>query len=223
MPLPWYKKMRKKRSVERDYKFYDPPSVVWDKMNQRVCEYVSAEAPFYRLRDLVLMCVLYLSTSRISEIVRAEVKGGFLPSVRKNQFVERGEYVMLRQVPVVKRMRVKEISDYPFRHEIPLPRKGGLKIFTEPIDKYLEKLTLQEELFKFGRMRGYYIVNHITDEFPHYLREMGLKMWLRLFDRDLVRLQEFSGHAQLDNLARYLRSTWEESSEKILSVKLDDL
>lgn len=157
------------------------------------------------------------------EILRGKVKGGFLPSITTDQFVEVGDYLMLRRVPVVKRRDVAEISDYPLRNEIPLPLKGGLTVFTKPIVEYLEKLKPEEELFKFRRARGYYIVNHITGEFPHYLREMGLKMWLRLFEKDLVRLQEFSGHATLENLARYLRSTWEESSPKILGAKLEEL
>jgi len=117
-------------------------------------------------------------------------------------------------------MNIEKMEDYPLRSEIPFPLKGGLTIFTDPIVQYLDLLEDEEELFKFGTKRAWQIVNHITGEFPHYLRDMGLKMWLRLFDKDIVRLQNFSGHKRISNLAKYLQSTWIESSRKILRMKL---
>jgi len=38
----------------------------------------------------------------------------------------------------------------------------------------------------------------------HYLRDMGLKFYSRLLDRNLKDLQEFSGHARIQNLMVYL-------------------
>lgn len=218
-PQPWLEGIRK-RSVERDYKFYDPPRRVYDKITKTSWEY-KVRQEFYNLRDLALMCILYISTSRASEIVRSKVKGGYSPSINKSQFVPIGNYLMLRMVPIFKRRNVEIIVDYPLRNEIPFPLKGGLTIFTDPIVSYLELLEDNEELFKFNRIRAWQIVNHITGEFPHYLREMGLKMWLRIFDKDLVQLQHLSGHKRLENLAKYLQSTWIESSRKILRMKIE--
>jgi len=220
MPREWLVGV-KRRSVEKDYRFYDPPSVIWKKISSRTWNY-KTKKDFYELRDLALMCVMYISAARVSEIVRAEVKGGFLPSIRKEQFVKIGNFLMLRKIPVVKRRYVKTIDDYPFRDEIPFPLKGSLKIFTEPIMDYLELLDDKEELFKFGTKRAFQIVNYVTGEFPHYLRDMGLKMWLRRFGKDLVQLQQFSGHRYLRNLARYLRGNWRDYEENIFTMSLDE-
>jgi len=217
-PQPWLIGIIK-RSVEKDYRFYDPPKIVYEKITKSVWPYKERKE-FYELRDLTLMCILYLSTARVSEIVRSKVKGGYSPSIKKNQFIKIGNYLMLRRVPIFKRMNIEKMSDYPLRSEIPFPLKGGLTIFTDSIIDYLDRIEEENELFKFNTKRAWQIVNYITGEFPHYLRDMGLKMWLRLFDKDIVRLQNFSGHKDIKNLARYLQSTWIESSRKILRMKL---
>ena len=211
-----------KRSVEKDYPFYDPPEIVWNKINLRCWDY-RRNADLFRLRDKALMCLLYLSCCRVSEVVRAEVKAGYLPSVRKSQFVVIGDFLMFRGVKVVKHKYVKKggrwvkiesVDDYPVREEIDMPLKGGLSKFTNVIVSYLEKLEDDEELFKFGPKRAHQIVKYCSGEFPHYFREMGLKLRLRLFDKNIVQLQEFSGHKKLDNLVRYLREIEREESRK---------
>lgn len=217
-PQPWLIDVAR-RSIERDYKMYDPPKLIWKKITKSSWPY-KVKKEYFKTRDLALMCILYISTARASEIVRAEVKGGFSSSIKKSQFVKIGSYLMLRNVPIFKRMDIETMRDYTFRNEIPLPLKGGLTLFTDPIRKYLDLLNDEDELFKFKTKRTWQIVNHITGEFPHYLRDMGLKMWLRLFDMDIVRLQDFSGHSRIENLAKYLQSTWRESSSKILSMVL---
>jgi len=221
----------KKRSVEKDYKFYDPPIIVWRKINRQEWPY-RQNRELYVLRDKALMSLLYLSCSRVSEIVRADVKVGFLPSVRKNQFVKIGEFLMLRNVPIVKRKFVKKgedwipvenIQDYPYRQEIDMPLKGGLSIFTKLIVRYLDFLDEEEELFKFKTKRAHQIVKYCSGEFPHYFREMGLKLRLRLFDKHLVQLKTFSGHQRLTNLTRYLEEAeMEESRKRMLSITLEE-
>lgn len=115
-------------------------------------------------------------------------------------------------------------EEYPRREPISLPLTGALTAFTNPIVEYLSALPPRRELFMFGRSRGYQIVNHCTGgEFPHYLREMGLKMWLRLFGKDLSMLQDFSGHKKVENLMHYLQEIKsEEVTSRILSVKFED-
>jgi len=214
-PQTWLEDV-KRRSVERDYRFYDPPLEIWRKINLKKWEYKREKQN--QIRDLALMCTLYISCSRISEIVRSKLKNRENPSITKKQFVTVSNFLMLRQIPVIKRK-----GEYPLRYEIPFPLIGGLTLFTEPIEKYLATLTDEQELFPFHRVRAYQIINHCTGEFPHYLRDMGLKMWLRIFNRDLVQLKSFSGHAYLQNLEKYLQTSWLEATPKILTLNLKEI
>jgi len=218
MPQPWLVGV-KRRSVEKDYRFFDPPNLIWKKINKKQWEYKRYD---YTKRDLALMCILYLTTARVSEVTRATLKGGYKGSLTKNQFVTRPNFLMLRNIPITKR-NVEKIEDYPYRIEVPLPTKGQLNKFTNPIVTYLETLDQEEELFKFNTKRAFQIVNFVTGEFPHYLREMGIKLWLRIFDRDLVKLQGFSGHRYIRNLTRYLQESWETAIPKIININLETI
>jgi len=218
----------KRRSVEK-YKFFDPPRIVWEKINRRKWNY-KTNREFYWLRDQAFMCLLYLSCCRISELVRwvkrDEDTGKVLiikPSVKKSQFVRIGDFLRVRGLPVLKRKEPKTLKEYPTRKEISLPLKGELSLFTKPIVQYLNILSEDEELFKFRRVRGFQIVKHCTGEFPHYLREMGLKLWLRLYGMNITMLQEFSSHVTLKNLIRYLREAQSKEAERrLLTMRLRD-
>lgn len=209
MVRPWLRGV-KRRSIEVDYRYYDPPKVVWNKITQKTWEY-KTRVNHYHLRDKALMCLLYLTTCRVSEIVRGLVEVGEkgakimckLGSITKDQFNFEEDFIKVRDVRIVKR-DVMTVEDYPKRREIALPRVGDLAIFTETIEQYLNTLNPEEELFKFGPCRAWQIVNHVTGEMNHYLRDMGLKLYSRIVDRNIKDLQDFSGHERLENLIKYL-------------------
>lgn len=210
VPLPWLKDV-KRRSVEEDYKFFDPPRVVWEKINGPVWEYGTRQV-FYETRDRAFMSLEYLSTCRVSELCRADLGAGYKPSVTKDQFSVDGDLLKFREAIILKRMEkvdgewvhIQHLEDYPKRREIPLPLKGGLGKFTQLIVDYLDTLDTEEELFKFRRGRAHQIVKHTTGEMNHYLRDMGLKLYSRLLDRNIKDLIDFSGHARVQNLMKYL-------------------
>jgi len=210
VPQPWLIDI-KKRSVEQDYRYYDSPPVIWDKINGPAWNY-GTHQEFYETRDKAFMALAYLSTSRVSELCRADLKAGYKPSINKDQFHHEGDFVKLRGVIVLKRRErvdgewthIQDISHYPIRHEIPLPLKGGLSRFTQLIVEYLNLLVTGEELFRFKRGRAHQIVKHTTGEMNHYFRDMGLKLYARLLDRNIKDLMEFSGHAQVETLMKYL-------------------
>ena len=52
---------------------------------------------------------------------------------------------------------------------------------------------------------------------PHYLREMDLKFRLRLYDKNIKQVQDFSGHRSIENLLRYLAEV--EDTQAILGYK----
>jgi len=201
MPQPWLIGV-KKRSVEKDYRFYDSPRVVWNKINGPVWDYGTRQS-FYEVRDKAFMALEYLSTCRTSELCRADLKVGYKPSVTTDQFQIEENLLKFRNVIILKRA-VDNVTDYPKRNEINLPLDGGLSRFTQLIMDYLDVLGKKEELFKFRRGRSHQIIRHTTGEMNHYFRDMGLKLYTRLLDRNLKDLKEFSGHARVENLMKYL-------------------
>jgi hypothetical protein len=46
--------------------------------------------------------------------------------------------------------------------------------------------------------------DHVRGEMQHYLRDMGLKLHMRLTNRNIKDLQKYSGHARIENLVKYL-------------------
>ena len=221
-----------RRSVEKSFIYYDPPGRISDIIRRQTWQY-SRNSESFKLRDLALMSILYWSSSRISEIVRARVyqkkEGviqhiGSLPSLKASQFVEsERDFLNLRDLRIMKR-QVKSVSDYPMRKEILFPLKGDLSVFTEPVLEYLDTLGPNEELFPFMNKRGFQIVERCTrllgekqGLMPHYLREMGLKFRLRLYEKNIKTLQNFSGHRSLKNLLRYLAEV--EDTKAILGYK----
>lgn len=227
MPNPWHKT---RRSVENDYKFYDSPRVVYGKITQRMWPYSKDNQERLGLRDLAFMCLMYGSTCRSSELCRYDKRNqdGVLlfskHSVDKSQFTIEDGLLKFREVIILKRSElvldehgvivyvdgkqqykpIEDLSKYPTRNEITLPLEGSFNIFTNPIIEYLDTLDPEQELFPFRYRRGWQIVNKVTGEMQHYLRDMGLKFYMRLLDRNLKDLQEFSGHARIQNLMVYL-------------------
>ena len=238
-PTPvWFEKTRHtRRGVEKDYQFYDSPEVVWTKINKDMWPY-ETDIDGLHLRDKALMCLLYLTCSRITEIVRGWVssKGGedrprwssHVGAVKKEQFSLTDEFLVLRKVRTIKHRRVNvggrwvwatHADQYPDRKEIRMPLTGSLSKFTLPIVEYLDKLTPTQELFEISRNRAYAIIVKCSGETCHYLRDQGLKFRLRLYGMNIMMLKDFSGHIRTSALERYLmEAASEEQDRKMLSL-----
>lgn len=218
----------KRRSVENDYKYYDSPSKVWGKINSETWKYKTRH-DFYLVRDRALMALFYLSCCRVSEVVRGKTKVGKLQGLSKIQFKEDGDWLRLTHALIIKqrwnkRKRILKAEDYPSRVLIGMPLKGGLSVFTDAIVKHLNQIGEEDVLFPFSRVRAYQIVRRCSGEFPHYFRDMGLKMRFRLISgqptHKLLELQKFSGHQRLENLFSYLDElSLEKTSENMLKMK----
>jgi hypothetical protein len=215
-PQPWLLGV-KRRGVEKDYNYYDPPETIWHKINSHSLAYKTREE-FYQVRDKAYCSLMYLSTCRSSELCRANLEAGYKPSVMTHQFELGNDFLNFRDVIVLKRRiivgkdntgrpifgKILDIEEYPKRTEIKLPLQGRLNVFTEAVQDYLELLDDFSELFPFMYRRGWQIVNGITGETQHYLRAMGLKLYSRLVGQNLKDLQDFSGHKRLESLVKYL-------------------
>lgn len=79
MPQSWLNGVGR-RSVETDYQFYDPPEVIWEKINNRQWPYKGPsefrpydDPELYVCRDLAYMSLLWAATARASELCRADL------------------------------------------------------------------------------------------------------------------------------------------------------
>jgi len=201
---------RGKRSVKRDFNFYDPP--------EKVRAYIEAPGAYRRgawrleLRDRALMSLLYIGGARAVEVVGGYTLAGYFPGLSTENFVDQGEFIMLRGLKAVKYkftkigakwVPIKNWKLYPNRPEIPIPREGPLAWIGHHVENWLDVVG-EGPLFKIGPNRAYHIVHDKTGLMPHYFRAMGLKLWYRLFGKDAFRLKEFSGHKDWNSLAVYM-------------------
>jgi len=196
-----------KRSVE-DYKHYTPPEQI-KKLIDRPYGYHRMEG-LLEARDRALLALLYITASRIREIVGGPTVVGELPPVRAEQFSLRGSFLYIRGLPVIKHRfnkgkPITSVEEYPRREEIPIPLEGPLGWIGEYIENRL-KTVKSGPLFYITPVRAYQITRRKTGEFPHYFRDMGLKLWFRLLG-DPWALKQFSGHARWENLEKYMRTT----------------
>lgn len=220
---------KNKRSVEADYRFYDPPEVILAKIRNPI-KYRRARDRL-EVRDLALGSLIYMTTARITELVGGPVKVGILPGITPANFTEDQAFLNVRNLPVIKQrfyyradlhkwIEITSPEEYPRRVEIPLPKAGGLAIFTKYIARHLENVEPGEPVFNISSTRGYTIIRSRTGEFPHYLRDMGLKLWYRLFSRDPFKLKDFSGHKRWENLERYMRELASEDYSRVLNYTM---
>lgn len=140
-----------------------------------------------------------------------------LPPVTKDQFVDQDNALWLRDLPIIKQKFVKRggqwvqiirASDYPSRVEIPFFKDESegshFPLFTEIVTDYLETIPQGSPVFDMSDRRARQIINEYG-LFPHYYRDMGLKMWRRYFKNNSFKLKRFSGHKRWASLEKYQR------------------
>jgi len=150
----WHKT---RRSVERDYKFYDSPRVIYRKITQATWPYSKDNMERLGLRDLAFMCLMYGSTCRSSELCRYDKRnpeGALLfskHSVDKSQFIIEDDLLKFREVIILKRRepvldekrihclcgRKTAIQDHRRSKQIPHPKRDNFP--TRRIIQYLHQ------------------------------------------------------------------------------------
>jgi len=214
----------RKRSIERDYRFYDPPEVIRAKIEQPREKPYRRSADRLEVRDQALMALEYICAARVVEITGGPVRVGILPGIQASQFYKTEDFLFVRNLKNVKHKFIKigvewvQIAHwhhYPTREEIPIPRHGGLAWISEAIEAQLD-LIPRGPLFQISPVRAYQVINERNGEFNHYFKDMGLKLWYRLFNRDAFRLKKFSGHKKWESLEKYMGDI-DEAKENMLS------
>ena len=129
-----------RRTVSVDFDFYDPPDVIWHRINERtwpyqfkadlarakpenmgeVMNHILEVRERLEARDLALLCTLYLGTFRASEICRVTASAGYnagvKPSILAKQFVVVEPFLKLRDTITLKRLKY----DKPTKTWIPI-------------------------------------------------------------------------------------------------------
>lgn len=232
---------KNKRSVERDFNYYDPP--------EKVRAYIEAPGKYTRskdrleIRDRALMSLEYIAAARVveitggptrityhekndkGEIINTQIFDHELPGVQLAMFYETENFLYLRGLKNVKHkfikrgetwQPIKNWRDYPSRVEIPIPRHGGLAWISQHIEAHLDNVDKSGDVFNIGPIRAYQIINKKTGLFNHYFKDMGLKLWFRLFGRDAFQLKKFSGHSRWENLERYMQDISQAQNNMLL-------
>jgi integrase len=112
------------------------------------------------LRDKAFFSVLYLTGARVSEIIR-QLKAEQL----KVEWLDNEAFLIFENVITLKRR-----DSYVYRN-IPI-KYASDEWFCDIISAYVEDLNPEDIMFNFCRRRGYEIIRHATDLFPHYLRTL---------------------------------------------------
>lgn len=203
-----------KRAVQ-DINYYDPPASIWRKINGAPYPY-RVDTIRMQLRDLALMSALYLSCTRITEMVGGPVACGVLPGITVGQFdTTDPDFLSLRSIKNIKHKYTRRAgawvpidnpSLYPTRNEVKMPRRGSFAPFTRALSDYLEMISSHPttQLFTFTPRRARQIMDHASGLWPHYLRDQGFRAWYRVFKLDAFKLKQFSGHKKWDSLEKYM-------------------
>lgn len=201
-----------KRSIEKDYRFYDPPEVIRAKIEAPHSPPYRRSAERLEIRDQALMSLEYICAARVVEITGGPVKVGTLPGLQAQNILRGEDFLFVRNLRNVKIKFIKIGQDwvevahwhhYPTRDEIPIPRKGQLSWIAEKIEAHLDQIG-SGNLFQISPSRAYQVINARNGEFNHYFRDMGLKLWFRLLGRDAFKLKKFSGHRKWESLEKYM-------------------
>lgn len=165
---------------------------------------------YYNQRDLALASLLYLSSGRVNEVLR----------LRARQFVEDPDdpdFLVIHSFWISKRKGGKhEIVD------IPLPRVGQMKPFTEYVEAYLQHVDPDEMLFKFGKSRALAIVKYMTDDpdnpedgyWCHWFRAQSLSYWVNTL-RSTIVVASDRGIKNPQTLKHYYTGGWKEHKDEL--------
>lgn len=158
-----------------------------------------------RLRDQALISILYLTGSRISEIVGQRVKtGGYkVEPVTKKQIryfpYKNRDFLIFEQVPILKRrMKGGKIP----RKTVPVPMVME-KEFCDYIINWAKTKATEDYMFKMTAQRAWQLVKlHFPAKYPHYFRHIRtthlVKMGMPLTD-----VKKMIGWSDMNSAAVY--------------------
>ena len=186
---------------------YKPPRVIHEIILRNDWPY-KTRRDYYKVRDRALASILYLTGGRRNEVLR----------LKRSQFSEDPDdpdFLVVHSFWISKRKGGKhEVRD------IPLPRVGVMAPFTQMVEEYLELLTPEEKLFKFGPSRALDIIKYMTHDphssepglWNHWFRAQSLSYMVNLL-RSTIIVASDRGIKNPATLAHYYTGSWKEHKE----------
>jgi integrase len=204
VPRPWL--VGVKRRTLNDVYFLRP-SEIYEIITGKSWPY-KRDREFCEKRDRALMALLYLTCGRITEVL----------SLTKKQFDFESEpnFIIIRNMIVVKRKKKAKRKSRAIRDEVPLPLSGPLAPFTNLVLDYLKLIENSEDkLFNFGRNRAYKIVRYVTGQWPHWFRSQGESWYGKVFS-NIFALKDYVGVVSAEVLSDYVKTDWREYRKALL-------
>jgi len=167
-----------------------------------------------KLRDRALICCLYLTGARISEIVRYNDKfyPGFKASQIKYEKHKGEDLVIFTNIPILKnRKRKRKLRN------IPVISNKDMDYFLIELFRYVQGLSGENPvLFPISRVRAWQIVNQHLGLFPHYLRHLRTTHLVVVHGFDPASLREFHGWANSAPADTYTHLNWRNIADKMM-------
>ena len=178
----WIKLGGKDRKTLKAIPYYPTPKEIYDLLVQSKGWPYKRDAESYLKRDRALVAIVYLGGLRISEALR----------LRKNQFVRRKGYVLVRAIKLSK-SRVKGKPRRVEYRDARLPLTGERADLTRLVLDYVETLKSNEaKLFGFDNARAWQVVTSLLPDFTcHWLRAFCEDYLYDVWDHDLLAVSDY--------------------------------
>ena len=165
----------------------------------------------YQLRDQALVSYMYLTGSRVEEIVKfmdeTPPSKQIADPIKKNQIVFEGNFMIINNVRCLKR-RKRGLRSIP----IPISKED---LFMPFLKNYLDTIKDEDFLFNMTRQRALQILDEIG-MFPHYLRHLRATYLTTKYGFTHSELKQFFGWTSTAPADFYVHLNIENLKEKML-------
>ena len=193
-----------KRRTLKDIENYVSPDKILLMIKEGRAWPYKTRKEFYKKRDRALLVTLYLTASRISETLL----------LKKDQFnFSDPEFVVVEDFKILKRKKKTLQKEGRPMVNIPFPKVGVLKPFTEMVLDYLPFSS--NRLFPFTRHRAHQLVKYQTGMWPHYFRSQRLSQVINLI-KNPDAVGKMFGIKSTNTLTHYYKTSWEEHKNAFL-------
>jgi integrase len=165
-------------------------------------DFVFMVEQIHDLRLKALVCIVYLTNSRISEIVNKVKKKQIKEIIQEGKL-----FVYVHGLTALKRKDVIQRS-------IPILIEKE-RIFYDPIESYIYNLEDDDILFPFGRVRAYQLISKLGI-FPHLLRHIRLTHLATDYGLTGPELQQMAGWTDIRPTSFYVHLNAKHIAKKMM-------